>query len=109
MHQNNFFHRDIKPENLLYDEARELVRIADFGEARSLRTRPPFTDYVGTRFWLQPVGLLQGSGSGGERSRERGNGNARPPKRSERRPASQHSRCIGSPAKLATLPIARTR
>lgn len=59
MHQHNFFHRDIKPENILYDEERDSVCIADFGEARSLRSRPPFTDYVGTRWYRAPECLLR--------------------------------------------------
>lgn len=59
IHQYNFFHRDIKPENVLYETQREMVRIADFGEARSLRARPPFTDYVGTRWYRAPECLLR--------------------------------------------------
>ena len=36
---------DIKPENILYETSRQAVRIADFGESRSLRARsaPHFT------------------------------------------------------------------
>ena len=45
-----FFHRDLKPENLLCDGP-ECVKLADFGLAREIRSRPPFTDYVSTR-WL---------------------------------------------------------
>jgi len=59
IHQYNFFHRDIKPENVLYETERDMVRIADFGEARSLRARPPFTDYVGTRWYRAPECLLR--------------------------------------------------
>jgi len=59
IHTNNFFHRDIKPENILFDEATETIRIADFGEARSVRARPPFTDYVGTRWYRAPECLLR--------------------------------------------------
>lgn len=58
-HHHNFFHRDIKPENILYDEEQNTVRIADYGEARSLRARPPFTDYVGTRWYRAPECLLR--------------------------------------------------
>jgi serine/threonine protein kinase len=40
--------RDLKPENLLmYGET---VKICDFGLAREIRSRPPYTDYVATRF-----------------------------------------------------------
>jgi len=59
MHQHNFFHRDIKPENILLDVTTETIRIADFGQARSLRARPPFTDYVGTRWYRAPECLLR--------------------------------------------------
>mmetsp|Transcript_59868 Transcript_59868/g.106454 ORF Transcript_59868/g.106454 Transcript_59868/m.106454 type:complete len:602 (-) Transcript_59868:70-1875(-) len=59
IHQYNFFHRDIKPENVLYETRREVVRIADFGEAKTLRSRPPFTDYVGTRWYRAPECLLR--------------------------------------------------
>lgn len=45
-----FFHRDMKPENLLC-MGPELVKIADFGLARELRSQPPYTDYVSTRWW----------------------------------------------------------
>ncbi|CAE7478437.1 Mak [Symbiodinium pilosum] len=62
IHQHNFFHRDIKPENVLYETKREVVRIADFGESRSLRARPPFTDYVGTRWYRAPECLLRDRG-----------------------------------------------
>lgn len=44
-----FFHRDMKPENLLCIGP-ELVKIADFGLARELRSQPPYTDYVSTRW-----------------------------------------------------------
>lgn len=46
-----FFHRDMKPENLLC-MGPELVKIADFGLARELRSQPPYTDYVSTRWWV---------------------------------------------------------
>lgn len=45
-----FFHRDMKPENLLC-MGPELVKIADFGLAREIRSKPPYTDYVSTRWW----------------------------------------------------------
>lgn len=49
MHKHGFFHRDMKPENLLC-MGPELVKIADFGLAREIRSRPPYTDYVSTRW-----------------------------------------------------------
>lgn len=59
MHQHNFFHRDIKPENILFDTSSETLRIADFGTCRSVRARPPFTEYVGTRWYRAPECLLR--------------------------------------------------
>jgi len=59
MHQHNFFHRDLKPENILLSVAEQTIRIADLGQARSLRARPPFTDYVGTRWYRAPECLLR--------------------------------------------------
>lgn len=52
---SGFFHRDMKPENLLCsaqdrDQGNRLVKIADFGLAREIRSRPPYTDYVSTRW-----------------------------------------------------------
>lgn len=57
MHRHGFFHRDMKPENLLCCGT-ELVKIADFGLAREIRSRPPFTDYVSTRWYRAPEVLL---------------------------------------------------
>lgn len=45
-----YFHRDLKPENILC-MGPELVKIADFGLAREIRSQPPYTDYVSTRWW----------------------------------------------------------
>lgn len=53
MHRHGFFHRDLKPENLLCCGP-ELVKIADFGLAREIRSRPPYTDYVSTRWYRAP-------------------------------------------------------
>lgn len=50
MHKHGFFHRDMKPENLLC-MGPELIKIADFGLAREIRSRPPYTDYVSTRWY----------------------------------------------------------
>lgn len=46
---SGYFHRDMKPENLLC-MGPELVKIADFGLAREIRSQPPYTDYVSTRW-----------------------------------------------------------
>ncbi|XP_060756884.1 serine/threonine-protein kinase MAK isoform X2 [Neoarius graeffei] len=58
VHKHGFFHRDIKPENLLC-MGPELVKIADFGLAREIRSRPPYTDYVSTRWYRAPEVLLR--------------------------------------------------
>lgn len=57
MHKHGFFHRDLKPENLLL--VGETVKIADFGLAREIRSRPPYTDYVSTRWYRAPEVLLR--------------------------------------------------
>ncbi|XP_056594920.1 serine/threonine-protein kinase MAK isoform X2 [Triplophysa dalaica] len=58
IHKNGFFHRDMKPENLLC-MGPELVKIADFGLAREIRSQPPYTDYVSTRWYRAPEVLLR--------------------------------------------------
>ena len=52
-----FFHRDMKPENLLCSGP-ELVKIADFGLARETRSRPPYTDYVSTRWYVSDYDII---------------------------------------------------
>ncbi|XP_063717375.1 serine/threonine-protein kinase dyf-5-like [Symsagittifera roscoffensis] len=62
MHQKGFFHRDMKPENLLLNDNGQdppTVKIADFGLARNIRSKPPYTDYVSTRWYRAPEVLLQ--------------------------------------------------
>ena len=49
-----FFHRDLKPDNILLTDAdisKAVVKIADFGLAREVRSAPPFTNYVATRWY----------------------------------------------------------
>lgn len=82
MHKHGFFHRDIKPENLLcrasgvasssasvFDARTSLergiprdcgliVKLADFGLAREIRSLPPYTEYVSTRWYRAPELLL---------------------------------------------------
>ncbi|XP_034717947.1 serine/threonine-protein kinase MAK isoform X6 [Etheostoma cragini] len=60
IHKHGFFHRDMKPENLLC-MGPELVKIADFGLAREIRSKPPYTDYVSTRWYRAPEVLLRSS------------------------------------------------
>ena len=57
MHKYGFFHRDLKPENLLVNG--EKIKIADFGLAREIRSIPPFTDYVCTRYYRAPECILK--------------------------------------------------
>ncbi|CAI5966828.1 unnamed protein product, partial [Closterium sp. NIES-65] len=57
MHKHGYFHRDLKPENLLV--TKDLIKVADFGLAREIKSRPPFTDYVSTRWYRAPEVLLQ--------------------------------------------------
>ncbi|CAL8369532.1 unnamed protein product [Boreogadus saida] len=58
IHKNGYFHRDLKPENLLCTGT-EMVKIADFGLARELRSLPPYTEYVSTRWYRAPEVLLR--------------------------------------------------
>ena len=48
----------MKPENIMCNGV-ELVKIADYGLAREIRSRPPFTDYVSTRWYRAPEILLR--------------------------------------------------
>lgn len=57
MHRHGFFHRDMKPENLMVQG--DVLKIADFGLAREIRSAPPFTDYVSTRWYRAPEILLR--------------------------------------------------
>jgi len=59
VHKNGYFHRDMKPENLLVRG--DVIKLADFGLAREIRARPPFTDYVSTRWYRAPEVLLRSS------------------------------------------------
>ncbi|PRP80686.1 mitogen-activated protein kinase [Planoprotostelium fungivorum] len=57
MHKHGFFHRDLKPENIL--AIKDQLKIADFGLAREIRSRPPYTEYVSTRWYRAPELLLR--------------------------------------------------
>ena len=63
MHAHNLFHRDLKPENLLCegnsDDPAPTIKIADFGLAKEINAKPPFTDYVSTRWYRAPEILLR--------------------------------------------------
>lgn len=56
MHRNGIYHRDIKPENILLNE--DTVKLADFGSCRGIYSKPPFTEYISTRWYRPPECLL---------------------------------------------------
>ncbi|EKF31383.1 protein kinase, putative [Trypanosoma cruzi marinkellei] len=57
IHKAGFMHRDLKPENLLTKG--DIVKVADFGLAKEIRSRPPFTEYVSTRWYRAPEIILR--------------------------------------------------
>ncbi|KAI8352082.1 kinase-like domain-containing protein [Blakeslea trispora] len=61
IHHHQIFHRDMKPENLLidYSTKRPTIKLADFGLARELNSKPPYTEYVSTRWYRAPEVLLR--------------------------------------------------
>lgn len=81
IHANGYFHRDMKPENLLvtttglFDyrnvsplaapsappekDVVVIVKLADFGLARETKSKPPYTEYVSTRWYRAPEVLLR--------------------------------------------------
>lgn len=80
IHFSGYFHRDMKPENVLvtttglYDyvslspiappnasperDVIAIIKLADFGLARETRSKPPYTEYVSTRWYRAPEVLL---------------------------------------------------
>jgi len=86
IHQSGYFHRDMKPENLLVTttglhdyqttnrrviaassngslpterDVAVIVKLADFGLARETASKPPYTEYVSTRWYRAPEVLLR--------------------------------------------------
>lgn len=80
IHSSGYFHRDMKPENVLVtttglfdyttlspvappNAPKEkdvvcIIKLADFGLARETKSRPPYTEYVSTRWYRAPEVLL---------------------------------------------------
>ncbi|WVQ82745.1 hypothetical protein IAT38_004877 [Cryptococcus sp. DSM 104549] len=90
IHRHGYFHRDMKPENLLVTttgladyltagalaqinrgagagelkmekDVSVIVKLADFGLARATDSKPPYTEYVSTRWYRAPEVLLRSS------------------------------------------------
>lgn len=71
IHSYSFYHRDIKPENILitptsmyYEDANGypdsyVIKLADFGLARDVYNKKPYTPYVSTRWYRSPEILLR--------------------------------------------------
>ncbi|GAA5964304.1 hypothetical protein JCM21900_003690 [Sporobolomyces salmonicolor] len=81
IHSHGYFHRDMKPENLLITttgladypasglyalpgtppekDVVVIVKLADFGLAREIGSKPPYTEYVSTRWYRAPEVLLR--------------------------------------------------
>ncbi|CAE7231693.1 unnamed protein product [Rhizoctonia solani] len=79
VHSYGYFHRDMKPENLLVtttglanyvstsplspntreEDVFVIIKLADFGLARETASRPPYTEYVSTRWYRAPEVLLR--------------------------------------------------
>ncbi|KAG9028665.1 hypothetical protein FRB95_006257 [Tulasnella sp. JGI-2019a] len=83
-HESGYFHRDMKPENLLVTttgladysptsplckgppsaappekDVMVIIKLADFGLAREIKSSPPYTEYVSTRWYRAPEVLLR--------------------------------------------------
>lgn len=56
MHKSGIFHRDIKPENILLCD--DKLKVADFGSCRGIFSKPPYTEYISTRWYRAPECLL---------------------------------------------------
>jgi serine/threonine protein kinase len=58
IHKQGFFHRDMKPENILVSPDLT-IKIIDFGIAREIRSKPPYTEYISTRWYRAPELLFK--------------------------------------------------
>ncbi|GMM38127.1 protein kinase [Saccharomycopsis crataegensis] len=76
IHKHGYFHRDLKPENILisYNSSKNgyypqvpgqfrppsyIVKLADYGLARNIDNKRPYTAYVSTRWYRSPEILLR--------------------------------------------------
>ncbi|XP_071717930.1 cyclin-dependent kinase F-4-like [Rutidosis leptorrhynchoides] len=55
-HAKGYIHRDLKPGNILV--SKDVIKICDFGQAREIDDKIPFTDYVTTRWYRAPEVIL---------------------------------------------------
>ena len=60
IHKHGFFHRDLKPDNLLISA--DQVIVSDFGLVREIKSMPPFTEYISTRWYRGPECVLRSRG-----------------------------------------------
>jgi protein kinase len=58
VHKQGFFHRDMKPENILISNDLT-IKIIDFGISREIRSKPPYTEYISTRWYRAPELLFK--------------------------------------------------
>ena len=56
MHKSGIFHRDIKPENILLKD--DHLVLADLGSCKGIYSKPPFTEYVSTRWYRAPECIM---------------------------------------------------
>ncbi|XP_023212142.1 cyclin-dependent kinase-like 4 isoform X2 [Centruroides sculpturatus] len=56
-HMHNCIHRDVKPENILLTKE-GIVKLCDFGFARTMNPGEKYTDYVATRWYRAPELLV---------------------------------------------------
>jgi len=61
IHSNGFFHRDMKPDNILCNSDL-IVKISDFGLLKEIKSMPPYTEYVSTRWYRAPECVLRSRG-----------------------------------------------